>query len=314
MIQPDPGRSAPVRRGRRGAVAQVLLFLAVWSALVSLFGLLFGLLAVLPALRGARPGAADPSPMLGASSPATLAAAAVTVLATALAVWIMRRFLAGPSLLDLGLRPRPGWLADTVFGLALGPAMFLAILLLLLAAGWTSVEAGAINPAGLAVAFLTFVLVAFAEEVLARGWVLQVLEQGRGTKAAVIGSAGVFSLLHAFNPGFGLMALLGLFLAGLLFAQAYLVTRQLWLPIAFHLSWNFSEGPLFGFPVSGLPGEGLITVKPSGPALVTGGAFGPEAGLVVVVGIALAALAIAAYGRWRSARHLSARPRAELGS
>jgi len=106
-------------------------------------------------------------------------------------------------------------------------------------------------------------------------------------------------VLHAFNPGFGITALVGLFLAGLVLAEAYLVTRQLWLPTAFHLSWNFSEGPLYGFPVSGLPTEGLLTVTPHGPEVVTGGAFGPEAGLVVIVGIGLAALILAGVGRWR---------------
>ena len=113
----------------------------------------------------------------------------------------------------------------------------------------------------------------------------------------MLGSAAIFALLHAFNPGFGLTALLGLFLAGLLFAQAYMVTRQLWLPIALHLSWNFAEGPLFGFPVSGMPGEGLLTVRPAGPEVVTGGVFGPEAGLIVVVGIAIAAATFWMLGR-----------------
>ena len=107
---------------------------------------------------------------------------------------------------------------------------------------------------------------------------------------------------YAFNLAFELTALIGLLLASLLFAQAFLVTRQLWLPIVLHLSWSFGEGPLFGCPVSGLPAEGLLTVKVSGPEIVTGGAFGPEAGLVVVAGIALASAAIYGWGRrWRHA-------------
>jgi membrane protease YdiL (CAAX protease family) len=179
--------------------------------------------------------------------------------------------------------------------------MFLAILLVLVVAGWATVERGTIGAEGLIAVFVTFVLVAFSEEVFARGWVFQMLERGRGTRVAVIGSSAIFALLHAFNPGFGLTALLGLFLAGLLFAQAYIVTRQLWLPIALHLSWNFSEGPLFGFPVSGLPGEGLLTVKPTGPEAVTGGVFGPEAGLVVVLGIGIASGVLYVLGRRRLA-------------
>ena len=300
-------------RRPRGGFAQVILFLSIWGTIVP--GL--GLLAALPTLMGVlgRGGMVGPdgriSPdldadrlnaLLSTSSGTTLAVAAATAFGTVLSVWIMQRFFQGPSLLDLGLRRRPGWLADSAIGLVLGPIMFLAILLLLLTAGWASAAAGTIGLSGLLAAFVLYTLVAFSEEVFARGWVFQILEQGRGTGVAVIGSAAIFALLHAFNPGFGLTALLGLFLAGLLFAQAYIVTRQLWLPIALHLSWNFSEGPLFGFPVSGLPGEGLLTVRPTGPESVTGGPFGPEAGLIVIVGIAIASAALYALGRRRSAR------------
>ena len=113
----------------------------------------------------------------------------------------------------------------------------------------------------------------------------------------MIGSSAIFSLLHLFNPGASIPALIGLFAAGLLFAYAYLATRQLWLPIGLHLSWNLSEGPIFGFPVSGLPGQGLLEVDVSGPALITGGAFGPEAGLVGLLGVGIAATMIAVWQR-----------------
>lgn len=291
----------------------MILFLSIWGTIVPILGLL----AAWPSLSAAveQSGMVGPdgriSPdvdpdrlgaLLTASSSTTLAVAAATAVGTVLSVWVMQRFFRGPSLLDLGLRLRRGWLSDTVIGLVLGPIMFLAILLVLLAVGWASVEAGTIGASGLLAAFVTYALVAFSEEVFARGWVLQVLERGRGKVWAAVGSAVVFSLLHAANPGFSVTALLGLFLAGLLFAQAYIVTRQLWLPIAMHLSWNFSEGPLFGFPVSGLPGAGLLTVMPTGPEVVTGGPFGPEAGLVVIVGIGIASAALYALGRWRTAR------------
>jgi membrane protease YdiL (CAAX protease family) len=302
------------RMRRRGAITQVILFTSIWSTLAGLFGLAAALPTLIAVYQQHGLGLPEPgrrisdqvdpaelNAILGASSGTTLAVAAATALATVLSVWVMRRYFEGPALLDLGLRRRPGWLVDSILGLALGPGLFLAVLLLLLLTGWGNVERGAIGGGHVATAFATFVLVAFSEEVLSRGWVLQVLERGRGTRAAVIGSAAVFALLHAFNPGFGLTALLGLFLAGLLFAQAYLTTRQLWLPMALHLSWNFSEGPLFGFPVSGLPAEGLLRVTPTGPDVVTGGTFGPEAGLVVVVGIALTSAAIYALGRVRPA-------------
>jgi membrane protease YdiL (CAAX protease family) len=274
---------------------QLVIFAAIWAVLVTILGLA----AVMPAIVARGLSGAESSEALGPSSPSILLVSASTALATILAIWILRRYFGGPALLDLGLRPGPGWLTDGALGLVLGPVMFLVILLLLLAAGWASTTPGTIDAAGLLTAFVTFTFVAFSEEAFSRGWVLQVVERGYSTRVGVIVSAGLFALLHAFNPGFGITALLGLFLAGLLLAWAYLATRQLWLPMALHLSWNFSEGPLFGFPVSGLPAEGLLTVVPSGPDVVTGGTFGPEAGLVVIVGIGLAALAIWAYARMR---------------
>jgi membrane protease YdiL (CAAX protease family) len=304
------------RTPARGAIRQVVLFTTIWSTLVSIFGLLAVLPGMLATLQqsgavvtnpdgswsvGARLTPEQAEALMSAASTTTLAVAAATLLATVLSVWIMRRWFDGPALLDLGLHRRPGWLADSLVGLALGPVMFLGILLLLLAVGWARVQAGTADAAALLISFGTFVLVAFSEEIFARGWIFQVLEKGRGTRWAVIGSAAIFALLHGFNPGFGLAALVGLFVAGLLFAQAFIVTRQLWLPVALHLSWNFAQGPIFGFPVSGLPGSGLLAVQPTGPEIVTGGAFGPEAGLVLLVGIALASGCLFLLGRWRAA-------------
>jgi membrane protease YdiL (CAAX protease family) len=298
-----PSAPAPAHGTRKrwafGTFGQLVIFTAIWAVLVTIFGLA----AIAPMLlENGFEGSASTSGGLGPSSPTILVIAASTALATSLAIWLMHRFFGGPALLDLGLRRRPGWLVDSIIGLALGPLMFLAILLVLLAAGWVSVSPGTITGPELVISFITFALVAFSEEAFSRGWVLQVAERGYSTRVAVVVSAGLFAVLHAFNPGFGITALLGLFLAGLVLAEAYLVTRQLWLPMAFHLSWNYSEGPLFGFQVSGLPAEGLLTITPSGPDVVTGGPFGPEAGLVVIVGIGLGALVIAGLGRWRRQR------------
>jgi membrane protease YdiL (CAAX protease family) len=205
----------------------------------------------------------------------------------------MRSLAGGPRLRDLGLWTRPGWLGQLALGLLIGPLVFLVILAVELLAGWARVAPGNVSASMFGAAAITFACVAISEEVLARGFLLQVLERRYGTAAAAIGSSVLFSLLHLFNPGAGVPALIGLFAAGLLFAYAYLATRQLWLPIGLHLSWNLSEGPIFGFPVSGLPGQGLLELDVSGPALITGGTFGPEAGLVGLLGIGIAATMIA---------------------
>jgi hypothetical protein len=138
--------------------------------------------------------------------------------------------------------------------------------------------------------------------LLIRGYTLQVLEQAWGIRTTVGASSAIFAGLHLGNPVAGWTASIGLVAAGLLFAYAYLATRALWLPIGLHLSWNLSEGPMLGFPVSGLAGAGLLETRVSGPELATGGNFGPEAGLVGLLGVGLGFLVIGLWTRRRARR------------
>jgi uncharacterized protein len=116
----------------------------------------------------------------------------------------------------------------------------------------------------------------------------------------VVISSIVFALLHLANPNPSFMAVVGLTAAGLFFAYSYLVTRQLWLPIGLHIGWNFFEGPVFGFPVSGLAQFfSLLNTSRHGPELITGGAFGPEAGLIQYPVLLLAVWLIHRYARQR---------------
>jgi membrane protease YdiL (CAAX protease family) len=157
--------------------------------------------------------------------------------------------------------------------------------------------------------------VAAGEELVMRGVVLQQVARGWGVPTGLAVSAGLFGLLHLPNllatdvePAVLVIGMVVLVLLGLVFALGFLVTRALWLPIALHLSWNAAQGPLYGFPISGRPSEGLLHTVVVGPAWITGGAFGPEGGLVGLVAIALAAAAVAAYGRWRAAQGLRRPP------
>jgi hypothetical protein len=81
-------------------------------------------------------------------------------------------------------------------------------------------------------------------------------------------------------------------------AAAFVVTRSLWFPIAIHFAWNFCEGPLYGTQLSGLSiGHTLVDAHVAGPAWLTGGSFGPEAGVpaLLTCSAAAAAFLVAAY-------------------
>lgn len=215
--------------------------------------------------------------------PATVIELGVVLLLT----YLFRRFLDRQSFASLGFVRRRGWLWEIGFGLILGFVLMGSIFLVEWAGGWLTVGDGvwrfqALGPALLMLAgyFTFFILAGASEEIMFRGYILQNLREWPGTILAVVISSILFGLLHGLNPNFNLLAALNIALAGVAFCYAYLITGNLWLPLAFHFSWNFFQGPVFSFPVSGMSSGGLLLTQVSqARSAITGGAFGPEGGL-----------------------------------
>lgn len=142
--------------------------------------------------------------------------------------------------------------------------------------GWAVVSKGNIVPFAMSFTIVKVLCVGVYEEVVARGYLLR--------NIGVIGSSLVFAALHAFNDNASVVSTVGLFVNGLLFAAAVLATGRLSASIGLHIAWNLCEGLVFGFPVSGdKEAASLMAIVQRGPGIVTGGAFGPEAGLIGVV-------------------------------
>ncbi|HLE51193.1 MAG TPA: type II CAAX endopeptidase family protein [Anaerolineales bacterium] len=225
-----------------------------------------------------------------------LASTLISFLAITASVYLARRFLDRRSFGSLGL----GWnrqaAADLLYGVMVAGLMMGLVFLVEWAAGWLSFEGFAWQfeswPRVLvecALIAFVFMLVGWHEELLSRGYWLQNLGEGLNLPWGVSLSSALFALAHIANPNVSWGALLGLFAAGLFLAYGYLRTQQLWLPIGLHIGWNFFEGTVFGFPVSGSFFYRLIRQSISGPELITGGEFGPEAGLIILPMMALGA-------------------------
>lgn len=213
----------------------------------------------------------------------------LSVVIPVLLVVLFRRLWDGRSVASLGLQVEPGSFAKGLLGAGLGVALISLVFLIELAAGWLSVKAHfTLGSVGLFFLIMLFVLFmgsavsAFAEELVFRGYLLQNLIEGLGPLPAMVVTSLLFGFGHLSSPSFSLMIGLNLSLAGLFLAYAYLVSDSLWLPIGFHLAWNFFEGYVYGLPVSGLR-LGMISLlisKSTGPVWATGGVFGPEGGLI----------------------------------
>lgn len=132
-----------------------------------------------------------------------------------------------------------------------------------------------------AVLGLVLMVAAATEELIFRGYPFQVLVEGLGVWPAVVVSSVLFGGIHIFNPEVDALAVLNISLAGALMAAAYLRTRSLWTAIGLHWAWNWMMAAVLELPVSGLHFDAPVyDVTERGPDLLTGGEFGPEAGLL----------------------------------
>lgn len=200
--------------------------------------------------------------------------------------------------------------AQAARGLALGAmagaALFVSVYAILEALGAVAFQ-GFGGLSGLGRALAIAIASAAGEEIVFRGVVFRLLEARLGTTIALVLSAAAFGLLHAGNPGATWGSTLAIACeSGVLLGLAYAASRALWLPIGLHFGWNFTEGGVFGAAVSGGQNTGLIVAPLSGPAWMTGGAFGPEASIAALLVSLGASAALAWYvmraGAWRRRR------------
>ncbi|MDT0691263.1 CPBP family intramembrane glutamic endopeptidase [Salegentibacter sp. F188] len=145
----------------------------------------------------------------------------------------------------------------------------------------------------LVISIILFTIIAVVEETLFRGYILRNLMSSLNKYLALILSSFLFSLMHSLNPNIELFSLFNLFLAGLVLGSSYLYTKNLWFPIALHLSWNLFQ-TLLGFNVSGQDTYSLIEFEINRANLLNGGAFGFEgsylslfAEIISILGIGL---------------------------
>ncbi|HEY5106741.1 MAG TPA: type II CAAX endopeptidase family protein [Caulobacteraceae bacterium] len=260
----------------RWAILRIAIYLA---AVIG--ALILSKLATMPFIPPA------PSPLHG---PLTLAAnlgsAALLLGAYALVVRLVERRAARE------IDPRSG-VGLFLIGTLLGAGLMATVFLILWGLGMATFPPGT-GVHGLigllAVAFAVGVM----EELILRAIVFRVLEDATGTTVAVIFSAILFGLLHAINPGATLLSSAAIALeGGVMLALAFVLTRSLWCSIGIHMSWNFTQGAVFGAQVSGFaPSHSLLRTVLTGPEILTGGAFGPEASIVSMVVCSLASVVL----------------------
>jgi uncharacterized protein len=169
-------------------------------------------------------------------------------------------------------------------GFLLGSFLVCASSLIIYLAGgieWASI---AFKSGDIFAGLVFMALIAAAEEFIFRGLILRKLSHHINRWLALVISSLLFAAVHLANTNITALAMANIFLGGLVFGITYIASRNLAFVIGFHTAWNFIQGPVLGFPVSGLPFESLLTQELTGNKLINGGGFGLE-GSIVCTGV-----------------------------
>lgn len=202
------------------------------------------------------------------------------------AVIVLKSFDRRPaSCVGLGFERR--WMTELAGGVAIGFVTTGGLTLMLLLTGMVSLDISPQVAEALRVMpryLLLFTMAGAAEELVFRGYILQALAEGSRRWIAAVLTSLPFAIAHMDNPDVSVVGIANILLVGLVLALLYFQTLRLWLPIGFHLSWNWAHGWLWGFDVSGIELEHQVFIAtPRGPELLTGGGFGLEGSILTTI-------------------------------
>jgi uncharacterized protein len=213
-------------------------------------------------------------------------------LAVFLSIFIMLRFIEKKPLREIGLSFK---FSEVLKGFGIGFCLITMFLFLLLILGFTELSFNRLSHS-LPKYFILYFLVALMEETLSRGYILNNLLESTNKYIAVVLSSSLFGALHLLNNGISWIGYVNIVLFGMLAGLLYIKSNGLSMPVGLHLSWNFFQGSIWGFAVSGHSSEGLFANFLKGDPRITGGMFGAEGSLVVTFILVLVNLCLIIQG------------------
>lgn len=178
-------------------------------------------------------------------------------------------------------------------GVAAGLVLFSTVVGVLWLLGSYHVIGTNAHPAWLEALLIVGLGAGIGEEIMFRGVLFRIIEEGLGTWWALGISALFFGAVHLVNPGATLWSSAAIAIeAGLLFGMIYHLTRSLPICMGLHAAWNFAQGTIYGIPVSGTKADGWLVSTRTGPDWLSGGVFGAEASVVALALVTLCTIAL----------------------
>ena len=184
----------------------------------------------------------------------------------------------------LGLGLHGNWKLNLVAGFSIGGFLLILVVAGAKIIGEFQLEwAPYTNPGRMVLTLGILIIAAAFEELIFRGYPLQVLMRGMGPWPAMLIMSTLFGLLHAGNLNSSVLGVFNTSVAGMMLSLAYFKTRSLWFPYGLHLAWNIGTGMVVGFPLSGTGFASIWIAHVNGPSWLLGADYGPEGGLLGTV-------------------------------
>ena len=202
------------------------------------------------------------------------------LIGTIFTVGLFQKFISREDFVSIGLN-FVGFKIDFYKGLLAGTVLICSGFILLTVLNLTLIDLTYFSFYDQIFYFFLFTIVSLNEEIAIRGYILHNLSSSFNKYVALIISSLVFMIMHLGNPNIGILPLVNLFLAGIFLGIYTIHKNNLWFPIGAHLTWNYLQGPIFGFEVSGNKINSLFEQKPNGHELLTGGNFGFEGSIIL---------------------------------
>src|SRR6056297_829579 len=221
----------------------------------------------------------------------------MSLIAAALSIWVFRKLIDRKSILSLGFNIK-GRFKDIIAGFLLGFILQGLGFIILYLSNQLTVTEIAFNANAFFGSLVLFIIVGVVEESVMRGYILcNLMDYMKNRYLALLISAVIFAVFHGLNPNITVLGFINLILAGFVLGISYIHTRNLWFPIFLHISWNFFQGPVFGFEVSGIDTKAIINHDITGNELITGGRFGFEGSILITILLILITFFIDLYYR-----------------
>ena len=204
------------------------------------------------------------------------------LIGTIFTVGLFQKFISREDFVSIGLN-FVGFKIDFYKGLLAGTVLICSGFILLTVLNLTLIDLTYFSFYDQIFYFFLFTIVSLNEEIAIRGYILHNLSSSFNKYVALIISSLVFMIMHLGNPNIGILPLVNLLLAGIFLGIYTIHKNNLWFPIGAHLTWNYLQGPIFGFEVSGNKINSLFEQKPNGHELLTGGNFGFEGSIILTL-------------------------------